>query len=109
MTTDKLSSLQQHYSAELSGLVSQLVSKPPGAFELCARMNGHMVHELEQQYLHIDSLDCLLSRECENGRLFSLLVKLGFVNERPSTIRTVHGPRRAIATFCSSALRVPPR
>ena len=30
-----------------------------------------------------DSLDCLLSRECENGRLFSLLVKLGFVNERP--------------------------
>ena len=32
---------------------------------------------------HGDALDAVLSRECENGRIARLLIKLGFVNERP--------------------------
>jgi len=43
----------------------------------------HMMREIE--YLHncTDMLESELSKEVENGRLFRLLAKLGFINERP--------------------------
>jgi len=75
--------LSQRYSPELGKFVITLISKPPPVFELCTAYSHHFLHELEQQYLHVDGANTLLARECENGRLFSLLAKMGFVNERP--------------------------
>ncbi|KNC74692.1 hypothetical protein SARC_12767, partial [Sphaeroforma arctica JP610] len=39
--------------------------------------------ELESEQTCTDILETEISKELENGRLFRLIAKLGFVNERP--------------------------
>ncbi len=37
---------------------------------------------------HADAMEAVLGQESENGRIARLLIKLGFVNERPDVRRT---------------------
>lgn len=46
---------------------------------LAMRVFGH----LEKTYNFADALESELCKELDNGRLFRLMVKLGFINERP--------------------------
>jgi len=46
---------------------------------LAIRAFGH----LEKTYNFADALETELSKELDNGRLFRIMVKLGFINERP--------------------------
>lgn len=41
------------------------------------------LQETEHLHTFADSLESELAKELENGRLFRLVVKLGFINERP--------------------------
>lgn len=46
---------------------------------LAPRLLGH----IDRLYTHSDFLEGEIAKEVENGRLFRLMVKLGFINERP--------------------------
>ena len=50
---------------------------------LLATLGPRMAEQLGRSYAHTDVLERSLSREVENGRMARLLIKLGFVNERP--------------------------
>eukprot|EP00020_Sapocribrum_chincoteaguense_P014122 CAMPEP_0170736858 /NCGR_PEP_ID=MMETSP0437-20130122/3829_1 /TAXON_ID=0 /ORGANISM="Sexangularia sp." /LENGTH=594 /DNA_ID=CAMNT_0011075229 /DNA_START=42 /DNA_END=1826 /DNA_ORIENTATION=+ len=50
---------------------------------LLATLGPRMAEQLGRSYAHTDVLERSLSREVENGRIARLLIKLGFVNERP--------------------------
>lgn len=79
-----------HYSAELKGLLVGLLVKPPTHSnsihtldDLCASVTNKLFAEMDYLHSYSDMLYGELSREVENGRLFKLMTKLGFINERP--------------------------
>jgi len=55
----------------------------PTVWDLQGLSWHRLVDELQQTYTHIDYLQNQLAKEHQNGRLFSLIAKLGFINERP--------------------------
>jgi len=57
--------------------------KLPSAWEVQSSVWHRLVDELHNAYTHIDYLHNQLAKEHQNGRLFSLIAKLGFINERP--------------------------
>eukprot|EP01125_Pyxidicula_operculata_P020897 TRINITY_DN785_c0_g1_i2.p1 TRINITY_DN785_c0_g1~~TRINITY_DN785_c0_g1_i2.p1 ORF type:complete len:486 (+),score=70.32 TRINITY_DN785_c0_g1_i2:626-2083(+) len=75
------------YSNELKELIITLCNKPTIAYptinDICQSINGRMLDQLDRLYCYNDGLESELSKEIENGRLFRLLSKLGFINERP--------------------------
>ena len=79
-----LDAVLTHYSPALHALIVLLLSKPVPVQEICRLLAPQMLAELDSAYDHADALDSLLAREADNGRVLRLLVKLGFVNERPS-------------------------
>ena len=76
----------KHYSPELRSAISFLLSKPAPSKNIreLTRMIAPQLL-IESRYLsrYVDALEQELSKELENSRLFRLICKLGFINERP--------------------------
>eukprot|EP01134_Creolimax_fragrantissima_P008087 CFRG8087T1 len=78
-----------HYSSDLKNLIVYLLStqqplhRPKSVNDLMPMIGARFYTELENEQTYTDILETELSRELENGRLFRLISKLGFVNERP--------------------------
>jgi len=79
--------ISAHYSPDLKNLAIFLLKKhnsiTPTIDDVCAMITSHLMREIEHLHNYTDMLEAELSKELENGRLFRLLVKLGFINERP--------------------------
>jgi PAB-dependent poly(A)-specific ribonuclease subunit 3 len=75
------------YSSDFSNALLYLLSKPNPARksidEFWSIIAGHVDDELRGSFDHSDLLEGELARELENGRLFRLMAKFGFINERP--------------------------
>jgi len=57
---------------------------PPSISEIILnRINDRLLDQVDRLYCYGDSLEAELTKELDNGRLFRLLCKLGFINERP--------------------------
>lgn len=74
-----------HYSAELKNFIVFLLRQPTTVDEVAAtpHIAARSLQEVEHLHAYTDGLEAELSKELENGRLFRLMVKLGFINERP--------------------------
>jgi hypothetical protein len=75
--------MKQHYSTELMGLVEALVAGQTAINEICRSVSNRMMDEMDISFAASDSMHSNLQCEYENGRLLKLLLKLGFINERP--------------------------
>lgn len=74
-----------HYSVELKNFIVFLLRQPTTVDEVAATplIAARSLQEVEHLHAYTDGLEAELSKELENGRLFRLMVKLGFINERP--------------------------
>ena len=75
--------LQQHFSAELHVAVLHLLSGKMAASLVCHLISDKIHDEFDSAMAASDSLHGHLRNEFENGRMLRLLMKLGFINERP--------------------------
>lgn len=74
------------YSMDLKNLVAYLIGKPSSlkSIDEVLRLAGpRILNELDAMQTYNDVLESELGAEVENGRIARLLVKLGFINERP--------------------------
>lgn len=55
----------------------------PSLDEVQSHLTARAFGQVDKLYSYNDSLETEVSKEIENGRLLRLLIKLGFVNERP--------------------------
>lgn len=81
-----LTLVTESYSPALHDFIVQLVTKSdeyPTADQISITIAPYLLREVEYLHQYTDCLEHTLSREAENGRLFRLLAKLGFINERP--------------------------
>jgi len=78
-----MSLLQQHYSQDLYQAVAALLSGSRNADQMCQMVCDKMCDELDFALASSDALHLNLQNEYENGRLLRLLLKLGYINERP--------------------------
>jgi len=60
-----------------------IVNPPPTIDEICRAVADHALDEMDSAHAVIDGMNDALAAEYESGRGFRLLMKLGFVNERP--------------------------
>ena len=73
-----------NYTQELHELTVSLLTEPLlSIFDVCGMMAGHMIDELDMAHGMSDAYESQLLNEFESGRSLRLLMKLGFVNERP--------------------------
>ncbi|GAB5590090.1 PAB-dependent poly(A)-specific ribonuclease subunit 3 [Umbelopsis nana] len=78
--------ISHFYSPDLKNLILYLLSKPmptKSIDEVISLIGPKILHEIDSAHHHSDFLESELSRELENGRLFRLLMKINFINERP--------------------------
>lgn len=74
------------YSLDLKNLTAYLLGKPTTmkSIDEVLRLAGpRILNELDALQTYNDSLESDLGAEVENGRVARLLMKLGFINERP--------------------------
>lgn len=75
------------YTSEFSNALLYLMSKPnpqrKSIDEFWTMISGHVDDDLRGALDQADLLEGDLMRELENGRLFRLMAKFGFINERP--------------------------
>jgi len=76
--------LQATFSHELNQLIMLLLSPQATIHDVVALTSGRMMTRLSQTQAYADALFTELSKECENGRLLRLLVKLLHVADRPT-------------------------
>lgn len=83
---EALGLMKQHYSSDLQRVVGALLSGKLTIFQICNNqtVNDRIHEELDTAMAAADGLHSMLRNEYENGRMLRLLMKLGFVNERPS-------------------------
>ena len=70
----------------LKSLVLFLISprqQGPSIDDVIGLLPRHLLREVDRARGALDQLEASLALELDNGRLFRLLAKLGFVNERP--------------------------
>ena len=81
----------QSYSRELHNLSMTLIRSPtpPNILDVSRALAGRVWDEFDHAQLGFQHTQRALSAEYESGRAFRLLMKLGFVNERPE-----FGPNR---------------
>jgi len=76
-----------YYTHDLKNFIHMTLlnaAKPaPTINDIMVMLAPRISRELEHLHNHTDALERNLARECENGRLFRLVAKLGFINERP--------------------------
>lgn len=102
------------YSPDLKNLAGYLLGKPSASktIDEVLRLAGpRILNELDALQTYNDVLETDLGSELENGRIARLLMKLGFINERPEYVLylpanpdstwTRSGPSQATDT-CSS-------
>ena len=84
--------LAQNYSAELHNLAMTLIrsgdnargrARPPSIMDVSRALALRCMDEQEEAYRSLDRTERALSSEYESGRILRLLLKLGFINERP--------------------------
>lgn len=78
--------LSQNFSMELRNLCMTLIRgspQPPSIMDVSRAITQHVYDEQETAYKSLDLTERLLSSEYESGRALRLLLKLGFINERP--------------------------
>ena len=82
-----MDAFKRYYKPELQNAVvwlySALNSKDKTIDQFIAMISGQMMTSFNGALHHDDSLYDALYREVENGRLFRLITKLSFINERP--------------------------
>jgi len=81
-----LSYVQATFSHELSQLIMLLLSSQATIHDAVAFTSGRMMTRMSQMQAYADGLLAELSKECENGRLLRLLVKLAHVTDRPTLL-----------------------
>jgi len=83
--------LAQNYSADLHSLCMTLLQspRPPAIEDVCRVLYPHCYDEQDSVYRMFDAAEHALMSEYEAGRALRLMLKLGFVNERPE-----FGPNR---------------
>eukprot|EP00980_Cylindrotheca_fusiformis_P001769 scaffold405_cov132-Cylindrotheca_fusiformis.AAC.21 len=81
----------QHFSRELHNLCMTLIRSPsaPSIQDVSRALAGRIMDEYEATQANMSKMEQTLSAEYESGRIARLLMKLGFVNERPE-----FGPNR---------------
>ena len=81
----------QNYSRELHNLCFTLIRSPvaPTIMDVSRAMAGRAMDELDSLHISLDTTESALAAEYDSGRALRLLLKLGFVNERPE-----FGPNR---------------
>jgi PAB-dependent poly(A)-specific ribonuclease subunit 3 len=77
-----------NYSSDLKNLAITLLGKPnqvtfPTIDDVITLIGNRLLLFSNQLESHADTLETELMKELDNGRLLRLLVKLGFINERP--------------------------
>ena len=88
--------MSQAFSVELYNLTMALMTKkrmdrlgnvmqvdPPNIHNVCRVVGERALDELDSVHVMVDKMDEALAHEYESGRGLRLLLKLGFVNERP--------------------------
>mmetsp|Transcript_23050 Transcript_23050/g.57729 ORF Transcript_23050/g.57729 Transcript_23050/m.57729 type:complete len:832 (-) Transcript_23050:130-2625(-) len=79
--------VSSQYSQDLKNLVLFLLGPSglpyPSIDDVCSLITRPLLREVEYLHNFSDMLEGELSKELENGRLMRLMVKLGFINERP--------------------------
>jgi PAB-dependent poly(A)-specific ribonuclease subunit 3 len=77
--------LAQHYSRDLHSLAMTLIrsAHPPTIMDVSRAMAGRIFDELDGVHMAYDRCEQALASEYESGRALRLLLKLGFINERP--------------------------
>jgi len=75
----------QNYSRELRHFILTLIrsQNPPSILDVSRVLSGRLMDELDSTQLSLLRTEKALSGEYESGRALRLLLKLGFVNERP--------------------------
>jgi PAB-dependent poly(A)-specific ribonuclease subunit 3 len=84
-TEDAIVLLKQHYSIDFQRVIGALLSGKLTVTQICNNPTvADRIHdELDTSMAATDALHSHLRNEYENGRLLRLLMKLGFINERP--------------------------
>lgn len=75
--------MKQHYGPELQRVVVALLHGKSSAAQISSMILDRIFDELETANASCDALHSNLRNEYENGRLLRMLMKLGFMNERP--------------------------
>lgn len=76
--------LAQNYSRELHALTMSLLGRqPPPMYEIVRTVSMHTMDELDTTRMALDRASEALAMEYDAGRALRLLLKMGFVNERP--------------------------
>jgi PAB-dependent poly(A)-specific ribonuclease subunit 3 len=81
----------QNFSRELHNLCMTLIrsSTPPSILDVSRALAGRIMDEYESTQVNLSRMERSLGAEYESGRIARLMMKLGFVNERPE-----FGPNR---------------
>jgi PAB-dependent poly(A)-specific ribonuclease subunit 3 len=82
-----VSLLQQHFSEDMQNVVATLLSGKSAASQVCHLISERINDEFDSAMAASDALHSHLRNEYENGRMLRLLVKMGFMNERPEYTR----------------------
>mmetsp|Transcript_28810 Transcript_28810/g.40411 ORF Transcript_28810/g.40411 Transcript_28810/m.40411 type:complete len:664 (+) Transcript_28810:119-2110(+) len=77
--------LVQNFSRQLHALVMSILRpmNPPSIADVSSAIAGRVFDELDAGHTMVDRSDAALAAEYESGRALRLLLKFGFVNERP--------------------------
>ena len=83
--------LSRYYSNDVKSIALYLVSKPGNSKSIMQVLDlvgrSRLVREMDELHSSVDRIEGELMSELENGRLFRLMCKLGFINERPEFAR----------------------
>jgi hypothetical protein len=63
--------------------VALLFQQPLTTADLTTLLAPRILAEVESLQTYSEAVEAELAKELENGRLFRLMAKLGFINERP--------------------------
>ena len=85
-TDDATVLMKQNFSQDLQRVVLALLSGKVNINQLCSNplVSDRIHEELDTAVAAADALHSHLRSEYENGRMLRLMMKLGFVNERPA-------------------------
>lgn len=78
--------LAQNFSPEMHNVTMTLIRggpRPPSILDVSRALALRFMDEQDDAYRAVDRVDRSLSSEYESGRALRLLLKLGFINERP--------------------------
>jgi len=84
--TKSIDYITRHYSSDLKNMILFLMSQPvpmKTVDQIITMLGPRVLQEINDVQDANDDLESDLSRELENGRLVRLMMKFGFINERP--------------------------